>query len=383
MAVRPILGVAGILWCVLGCGWSRSALAQGTTLLPPAGTQGSPRMSLPLQNPVTQPPGGVQQASNTVPRGDVRSQVIARVNGEPILQEELTSAASFMIEDLKARNVPEHMITQLQKEILTRTLDDMITREAVLQDAAIKVPAPAIARIQDLASKEFDKLIKKDADKLKLKGAEELKEYYQKQGRSLELMRRGYVRQALATEWIRNLAKDRLDQETTRECLVEYYRNNAQEFQKKERVEWQHLFVDVDRYPSVAAAKQQAETVWQLLRNSKTEEEVNKLVEKYADGISKARRGIGEGNFRGEIRPKELERFVWEQPTGGQGPVVETARGFHIFRVVEHTPAEMIPFEKACNDIRKKLEGKIFQEEFTRLSKEMKERAYVEVLTGN
>jgi hypothetical protein len=376
---RQLLWITGWACLLLGCGWSRTALAQGSTLLPPLSPPASTTApALPTPQPPKQE--SIQQTGGAVPRGEVRSRVIARVNGDPILHEELVNAASFMLEDLKTRNFPPNVAEQYEKQILSKALDDLITRESILQDAGIKVPPQGLKKIEDLASKEFDKLIKKDIARLGIKKPEELKEYYKKQGRSLELLRRQYVRQALATEWIRTLCRDRTDRETTREQLLEYYQANSEEFQKKERVVWQHMFIDVDRYPSVAAARHQAEVAWQLLRNTKTEEEFSALVEKYADGFSKARRGLGEGSFKGEIKPVELEKFVLDQPTGGQGPVVETTRGFHVFRVSEHTPAETVSFEKACNDIKKKLENKIYEEEFKKLSKEMRERAYVEML---
>jgi hypothetical protein len=377
---KPLHWTIGWASLLLGCSWSHTALAQGTTLLPPTSTQGPPPISVPLQSAPVPRLEGVQQASANVPRGELRSCVVARVNGSPILLDEQLAATSEHMEMLQKQNIPKELIEREEKSIRAHMLDELITREAILQDAIIKLPPPALKKFEQTLSQEFDKKIKKDTRAQNFKTDEERKEYFKKQGKSLDLMRQQFVHQALATEWIRNLCRDRIDRETTREAVWEYYQSHPEEFKRKERVEWQQLFVDVDRYTNVAEARHQAEVAWRLLQNAKTEEDFAKLVEKYADGISKARRGAGDGNFKGDIKPKELEQFVFSQPAGGQGPVVETSRGFYIFRVTVHTPAEIISFENASKDLKRKLENIILDEEYKRLSKEMRDRAVVEML---
>lgn len=383
MKAGQLLGMTGWVLVAVGCSWTGNTLAQGKTdlLFPPAGslpkgTGNPPAMS---QSPSKQPPGGIQQTSNVVPKGVVKSRVIARVNGSPILEEEVISSASMMMTEFKKRT-QEQFWPQLEKEVMQKALDDLITEEAVIQDASIRIPAQAMKGIQVAANKEFDKFLRRDKEVVKLKTEEEVKEYLQSQGKSIDIMRRQFIRSFLATQWIRELCRDKIDQETTREKLLEYYRANPQEFLRKEKVVWQHIYIDDDRYSSKQASRQVAETVWQLMSNAKTEEEFNAIVVKYADGVSKARSGSGEGHLRGEIRPVDLERFVFELPAGKQGPVVETTRGYHVFRVLEHTKEEMLSFESVCLELRRRLDDRINQNEFIRLSKIMKEKAFIEML---
>ena len=387
MKTGHLLGIVWWAFVVLGCGWSHSALAQGKgdLLLPPSGSLPVGTGNLPkpdVKNPAAptdQPPSNIQQTSNTTPKGVVKSRVIARVNGSPILEEEVISAGTIRFNEIK-KQFQEQIWPQLEKDAMKVSLEEIITDEAIIQDASIRIPPPSIKRLQEVANKEYDKILRKDKEVVKLKTEEEMKEYFKSQGKSIDLMRRQYIRSFLARQWIMELSRDKVDQETSRERLLEYYRNNPQDFLKKEKVTWQHIYIDVDRYPNAQAARQVAETVWQLLRNAKTENEFNAIVTKYADGVSKARSGSGEGNLRGEIKPAELERFVFDQQTGGQGPVVETSRGFHVFRVTEHTKEEMVSFEKACLELRRKMEDKIVFGEYNRLSKEIRERAFIEML---
>jgi parvulin-like peptidyl-prolyl isomerase len=370
---RQWLWAAGVA-CVVGSGWSRPVQAQPT----------QPPNRVPTGfavQPPTQTPPEIQQASTVLPKGIVRSRVVARVNGSPLLAEEIAVTALPLIQESKKR-YPEQLWDRIEKEAYQTVLEQMITDEAIIQDAAIRVPPPMMKRFQEVMAREFEKVLKRDKLAPKTDDPEQLKAYYEQRGQSLDLMRRQFIRHNIALAWVQELTRSKTDQETTRERLLEYYRANPAEFTRPERVVWQHIFVDVDRYDSAAAARQVAETVWQLLRNARTEDEFNTLVEKYADVDSKARRGSGQGNLKGEIRPKELEPFVLSQPTGGQGPVVETSRGYHIFRVVEHSPHEVITFEKACNGLKKKLEDRLVEAEFMRIGKEMRAKAVIEIMDG-
>jgi parvulin-like peptidyl-prolyl isomerase len=358
-------------------------MAQGKAnlLLPPSGSLPLGTGNPPVASPMAQPPSGnVQQVGNTSNmKGTVNARVIARVNGSPILQEEVNAAANMILVEAKKR-VQEQYWGRLEDELKAKALDDMITEESIIQDASIRIPPPSMKRIQEVANKEFDRVLRRDKEVVKLQTEEEIKEYFKNQGKSVDLMRRQFIRSFIANQWIRELCRDKIDVETTREKLLEFYQSNQKEFLKKERVVWQHIYIDVDRYDSVQAARQVAETVWQLMKNAKTEEEFNAIVTKYADGISKSRSGSGEGNFRGDVRPTELERFVFDLPSGGQGPLVETKRGYHLIKMVEHTPEELPSFEKVCIDLRRKLDEKLFQAEYGRLSKSLREKAFVEML---
>jgi parvulin-like peptidyl-prolyl isomerase len=383
MCASRLVGIAWWACLLLGCGWSHSALAQGKTdlLLPPSGSlpRGTGNVA-----PTGQPPGRTQPpiqqvGNNAVPKGEVRARVIARVNGSPILDQEIESAANMQFNEAKKR-VPENLWSRLEQELKAKALEDIITDEAIVQDAAIRIPPQSVKKIQEIANKEFDKILRRDKEVVKLKTEEEIKDYMASQGKSIDLMRRSFIRTFLAQQWIRELCRDKADVETTREKLLEYYRANPQDFLKKERVVWQHIYIDVDRYKSVQEARQVAETAWQMLRNAKTEADFNAVVEKYADGTSKVRSGTGEGSLRGEIRPVELERFVFDQPAGGQGPLVETSRGYHLFKVIEHTPEEMLTFEKVCIELRRKLEDRIISTEYNRLAKILRDKAFIEML---
>ncbi|MEI4884068.1 peptidylprolyl isomerase, partial [Klebsiella pneumoniae] len=76
---------------------------------------------------------------------------------------------------------------------------------------------------------------------------------------------------------------------------------------------------------------------------------------KYNDGDSAFRKGMGEGNKRGAIRPPELEEILFRMKEK-QVQTVEMPTGIHIVKLVKREFAGTMPFdEETQNTIRDRL----------------------------
>lgn len=364
---------------LLGCGWDRPGLA-ADQLLPRASE--TPPVQVRPQSPPAEP-GAVQKVELPLRNADpasggvVLASVLARVNGQPILAEEVRNAASWKLEELRAR-VPAGQWASVQAEVMKAELEQIIDRELLLQDAQNRVRPKIIEKVRESAEKEFDGLLKKQKAQLNLKTDEELQAYLERNGNSLDEMRRQHVRAYLAMEYVRSLIRNKLD-EVSREQLLEYYRDNPKEFEKPERVIWQHIFIDRYIFSSADEARRQAEMVHARVRTLSTEDFAAVAEDPNINrSPSRLRKGEGEGNERGMIRPPDVEQALF-QLTGGQtGPIIESPNGFHIIRCVEHTPGGRTSFERACPDIRRKLQSKISQAEYKRIVDELRARAHIE-----
>lgn len=380
---------------MLGCSWDRPSLA-ADFLLPRSGEEERVALQPGKQNsshPSTasaahstpsvrsQSPTnvGVQPVSAPVERPGTQTlaSVVARVNGQPILREELYNAASWRLEELRPR-VPPGQWSEVEAEILRQELEQLIDRELLLQDANSRVRPKVLEKVAESASKDFDSLLKKQKAQLGLKSDEELQAYLEKRGNSVEEMRRQHVRGYIAMEYVRSMIRDKLDQ-ISREDLIDYYRQNPKEFEKPERVVWQHIFVDRYVFSTEEEARETAQRVHaQAL--SMTTEQFAALAEdpNINRSPSRLRRGEGEGNERGQISPKEVEDVLFRLRPGQVGPLLETEKGFHIVRVVDYTPGGKISFERACPDIRKRLQNRIGQQEYKRILEELRSKAVIE-----
>lgn len=379
---------------MLGCGWDRPGLAADVLLprsrpeervasasvqaaAPGSAVSAASSHAVRSQSPTLGAEVKPVSASVERPGSQTLASVVARVNGQPILREELYNAASWRLEELRPR-VPPAQWAEVEADVLRQELEQLIDRELLLQDATSRVRPKLIEKVTESASKDFDALLKKQKAQLGLKSDEELQSYLEKRGNSVEEMRRQHVRGYIAMEYVRSLIRDKLNQ-ISREDLIEYYRQNPKEFEKPERVVWQHIFVDRYVFSSEEEARQTAERVHAQAR-SLTTEQFAALAEdpNINRSPSRLRRGEGEGTQRGQISPPEVEDALFRLRPGQVGPLIETDKGFHIVRVVEYTPGRKIPFDQACPDIRKRLQNRIGQQEYKRILEELRSKAHIE-----
>ena len=140
------------------------------------------------------------------PTACAAARVLATVNGEAVLDEEVYAAAYLALPNARDLAAPERArrITATWKD----TLDRVVEREVVLQDAAITLRArnPIVLRkLQDVAAEEFGRQWAQAAKRnAGLKDDEELNASLRAQGTSLEAVRRQWQRDFLAGEYLRN-----------------------------------------------------------------------------------------------------------------------------------------------------------------------------------
>jgi parvulin-like peptidyl-prolyl isomerase len=371
---------------LLGCGWHQSSWTRTAQL-------GSPRVSaLPARSQEPESGQEIQQTSLVVQpslkaaalptaalpeaEGRITASVLARVNGQPILAEEVQSAASGQLLEVRDK-IPQSQWAAAQAEIMKFQLDRIIERELILQDATARIPPRTMEKVKEAAQKEFDNMLKARKKQLKVKSDEEMRAFLDKHGIVLEDERRQHERSFIATEYVRARIRDKIES-IEREQVLEYYQKNPKEFDRPERVVWQHIFIDVDRFRTPAAARQHAEMVLAKVKAIQKAEEFGPLAEQYSHGPSRYRNGEGEGQERGQIRPVDLEALVFTLKPGQTSALVETPNGFHIARVAEHHKGGKVPLEQAYPDIRKKLQGQIGQAEYAKFIKELRAKAYIE-----
>lgn len=319
-------------------------------------------ISLPVDRPA--------EASHAHPTATIR----AVVNGELILDEELRM--SCMRELLAARTEKE------REEVLKQGLEVLIDREVLLQDAVSKLQRGGkqgeafLKKIREIASEEFDKHWLRPMLKEKRLGSrEDLAAVMQQNGLSLEVMRRWWERNFMATEYIRSRVEPHISSIGHRE-ISEYYNGHRDEFTQPDSVDWQDIFLNVSRHASPAAARQFAESLMQRARQG---EDFAKLSVEFDNGESgRFRKGAGRGHTRGDIDPPEAEKVLFQMHEGDI-EILERPHGLHIIRLVKRQYAGPIPFDaKVQKEIRDKLRMKVFLREKESIVKELKRKAVID-----
>jgi hypothetical protein len=301
--------------------------------------------------------------------------VRAWVNGKPILDQELLDDAALeLLQYTSKLSEPER--SARRKEILKNHLQHLIETELIVQDAnrKLKDNTQALKKIKEMAERAFDK----DVIKLRhnLGSEEKLKAWLAFQGMTMESFRKKKERMFMAGMYLGSRIgpiKDALGHPE----IVEFYEQHMNEFQTVDRVEWQDLFLAVGpRHPTLQDARRFGE---QLVAQLRAGEDFANLLH-YDEGIAATNKGMGIGQTRGEIRPPEVEAYIWNMKDGEVGPPVILATGVHIFRLVKRQYAGQLPCdEKVQAQILKKLGDEVWQREQKRIVRELTARATIVV----
>jgi parvulin-like peptidyl-prolyl isomerase len=385
MSWRDRLALVWVTTALTACG----CLTKASTLssLPPIP---APPPSAPATGQVTrsQKPDAVKPPSPAVCRlismpvdrpaevahGNPTASIRAVVNGELILEEELRIAC--MQDMMAARSTKE------REAVLRQGLETLIEREILLQDAIGKLQRGGkqgeafLKKIREVATEEFDKRWLRPMLKAKhLDSRTQLATAMEQSGLSLEVMRRWWERNFMASEYLRS----RVEPQITRighEDILNYYDNHRDEYTQPDSVDWQDIFLDVTRHASRDAARRFAESLVQRVRQG---DDFAKLSHEFDNGESgQFRKGAGQGHKHGEIFPHEAEEKLFQMHEGDI-EIVECSRGFHIVHLQKRQQAGPIPFDaKVQKEIRDKLRMTVYLREKESIVRDLKRKAVID-----
>jgi parvulin-like peptidyl-prolyl isomerase len=300
----------------------------------------------------------------------------AWVNGKPIFDDELVqdSAADLF----NNQRLPEPQRSARKLEIFKDHLQRLIDMEVVLQDAYRKLEKnkQALDKLKDIANRQFEKRLREIRDKL---GSEDrFQEWLHIQNMTVDKLRLREERVFISQQYLYSRVGSTEDAVGPLE-EKEYYDQHPNEFRTVDKVEWQDLFLAVGpKHPTLADARRFADQVVARLRRG----ESFATFQQYDDGVGASNHGLGIGQQRGQIQPREVEAYLWNMRDGEVGPPLELSTGVHVFRLVKRHHAGQLPFdEKVQAQIRIKLRNEIGERERKQIIRELTEHAIINVVS--
>jgi peptidyl-prolyl cis-trans isomerase SurA len=310
------------------------------------------------------------------PGGQQAVRIVAIVNDVPILDEDVRAAGYQALLQANSR--------EAQQKVLRKTLEQLIDREVVLQDAFIRLRRNGtdqfINQLKAAAHKAFnDQVVKRMLQRNKMSSEEELRQYLARHGMVLPLIRRHWERNFMMRQYLINRIGPHL-QSVGHAEIQQYYDSHAAEFRVEDRVEWQDIFLaHANHGGNPEATRRFATVLIQRIRNGESFESL--ATQDFNAGDSALRKGKGIGHKRGEISPPEVEKVVFSLKEGEVGPPIELPTGFHLVRVVKRQYAGVRPFdEKVQVEIRAKLRQQIYERELKYLVEELKAQTIIEIV---
>jgi len=314
--------------------------------------------------------------SKAASRTRQQSKIAARVNGEPLLENDVLASAFPELAPFLAN--PD--IAKRTQEVLERIREQFIDRELLYQHALNlleKNNPKGLRKLEEIQKAEFDARVR-DMKKNNNLTDEQFLDALQRSGMTMEAMKRIERRKFFADEYLRSRVWPIIQRGTSYPELFEYYQRHAAEFRRPESIDWEDIFIAVGtkKNPAWEDAHGSAKWVASRLRHG---EPLTKLLE-LDDGDSKSRGGEGLGHEKGQIDPPNLERPLFKMKPG-RVALVKIDTGYHVIRLARHVEAGQMPFNNETREIlTAKLQPEIAERESKRIIRELRSNAVIEVV---
>jgi peptidyl-prolyl cis-trans isomerase C len=288
----------------------------------------------------------------------------AVVNGAAIMNSEVDGEVLLVQKAVVATGKPLdcEQISSIRKEVI----ESMIKRELLYQEsskAGIKTDQAAVNKELDAVKKQFP-------------GETEYKD---------ELSRRNLSEETLRTRLEKNLAVQKyVEQQFTAKVTVKndeiftYYQKNPDLFRQPLQVRVSHILVQTDSSWDESRKKDAHQKAGAILKNLKKGQDFATIAREDSDGPTRTNGG-DLGYVRMGQLDKQLETVVFNMKPGETSEVIETAYGFHLFRVTDKKPETVASYEDVKEKIQRFLrDEKAKQEAFLQANK-MREKAVIEI----
>lgn len=306
-------------------------------------------------------------ADNTPSPSLVVDQIVAKVNGDIVSQDELMRVSRELRKEMQAQNLPasriDEEISKRQKDVLRDRIDELLLTQKgkelnINVDADLSKYMANLQRQSGMTDPEkFHDYIRKEA------------------GMSFEDFQQQTKNQFLTREVIGQEVGRRMS--ISDKEILDYYNAHQQDFVREEKVFLSEILVSTQgKSPqAVVAAEKKAK---QVADEAAKGQRFADLARDNSDATTAKDGGALGGYKKGELN-KEIEDAVWGLPKGGVTKPVKIATGFEIFKVEEHSKAGLEPLADAKPEIENALYGPKMQPKIREYLTQLRTKAFLQI----
>jgi parvulin-like peptidyl-prolyl isomerase len=304
------------------------------------------------------------------PEVNVVDQIIAKVNGDIVSQDEIRRVAKETAQEMKAQGVggpqAEQMLREKEKNALRDRIDELLLTQKG-KELNINVDS------------EISKYMASLQRQSGITDTEKFHDYVRQQsGLTFEDFLAEAKNQALTREVI--------SQEVGRHINVSdkevqaYYDAHKNDFIREEKVFLSEILISTENKDAagVAAAKKKAET---LSADAKRGQRFAELARDNSDAATAKDGGALGGYKKGELN-KEIEDAVWNLPRGAVTAPIKIATGFEVFKIEDHTKAGLAPVADVKPEIENILYGPKMQPKVREYLTQLRTQAFLQIKPG-
>jgi peptidyl-prolyl cis-trans isomerase SurA len=304
------------------------------------------------------------------PTSAVVDQIVAKVNGDIVSQDELERLVRERSQELKAQGASgvqlQRAIEETQKNLLRDRIDQLLLVQKgkelnVNVDSEISKYIASLRRQSGISDEE------KFRDFVRQQSGMSYEDF------QAEAKNSALTREVISSEVGRHIHVD------TKE-IEDYYNAHKQDFVRDEKVYLSEILISTQNKDAagVAAAEKKAK---QIAEDAGKGQRFPDLARDNSDAATAKDGGALGGYKKGEIT-KEIEDAVWSLPKGSVTKPMKVANGFEIFKVDDHTKQGLAPMADVKTDIENVLYGPKMQPKVREYLTSLRLQAFLQVKPG-
>ena len=300
----------------------------------------------------------------------VVDQIVAKVNGDIVSQNELARNARQITDELKAQGANG---TQLQSALNDREKD--LLRDRIDQLLLVQKGKDLNINVDSEVSQYVAKLQRQSH----ITDTEKFHDYVRQQsGMSYEDFLAEYKKQTITRDVIGQEVGRRIA--ITDKEIQDFYNAHKSEFIRDERVYLSEILISTDGKDAagMAAAEKKAK---QIAADASKGQRFSDLARDNSDASTAKDGGALGGYKKGDLN-KTIEDAVWNLPRGAVTQPIKIQTGYEIFKVEDHTKAGLATLADVKSDIENALYGPKMQPKIREYLTRLRQQAFLQIKPG-
>jgi peptidyl-prolyl cis-trans isomerase SurA len=300
----------------------------------------------------------------------VVDQIVAKVNGDIVSQEELARSSQELAQQMKAQNAPAAQMRQeiedRQKNVLRDRIDELLLTQKG-KELNINVDS------------ELSKYMANLQRQSGIVDTDKFHQYVEKEsGMSYEDFANEAKNQMLTREVIGEEVGRHIN--ISDKEIQDYYNAHKNDFIREEKVFLSEILISTENKDAagVVAAEKKAK---QIASEASRGERFSDLARDNSDAATAKEGGVLGGYKKGDLS-KQVEDLVWNLPKGAVTQPVKLPTGFEIFKVDDHTKSGLAPMADVKPEIENMLYGPKMQPKIRDYLTQLRRQAFLQIKPG-
>jgi peptidyl-prolyl cis-trans isomerase C len=293
-------------------------------------------------------------------------EVVARVNGEPIYEDQLQPAVEKSLAQLTRRGAQTDN-TDLIKRVQARHLNELIGNLLVYQESKKRT-------VENLDEKVEQRV--KDLEE-KHGAGHGMARYLKMRRMSMDGLRESLKAKLLVDEYLKEQGV--LEPEIPEVRIREMYDEDPGSFSTTETVRVSHVLIVVDGQAGTEEKQQARQKAEQVREEILAGGDFAAIAMAHSD-CRTASKGGDLGRIKRGYMPAAFDEVAFSLEKDSVSDVVETEVGYHVIKVVDRQPARVIPYEETREFLKTYLQGEESKKQLAAHIAELRKRSEIEIL---